>query len=88
MKLELMGKHTIRKQRESLQKSLIEIAGNSGETRVNETIMAEILNSLYNHIEDLEQFICTGANIEYNRGDDGELDTDAIHFNTDLFEIK
>lgn len=88
MKLQMYGQRNIRTQREHLQKNLLEIAGNTSEQRVNEVVMTDVLTSLFNHIEDLEHFICIAAEVEYAQGDDEGMDTNDVHFNRDLFEIS
>jgi hypothetical protein len=52
---------------------------------VNEQAMMNVVNSLFNHIEDLEEFIYTARGVEYNEGDEGGVRSENVHFDEDLF---
>ena len=86
MKLQLFGKQNCREQKELILNQLIDVARDP-KAHVNEQAMASVIQSLFNHIEDLEEFICLGAGIEYNEGDGSGMDSDRIHFDEGDFEI-
>ena len=88
MKLQMYGQRHIRTTKEMLHKNLMEIVENKSEQRVNEVAMADVITKLFNHIEDLEHFICIAAEVEYSQGDDEGMDTNDLHFSRDLFEIS
>jgi predicted metalloprotease len=65
MRIKFFGKANIREQREAIQQQLMEVATDSDQ-KVNEQAMMNVVNSLFNHIEDLEEFIYTARGVEYN----------------------
>lgn len=86
MSVSLYGKKTIRQSRDKVSEQLMEIAGDPKNTRVNEVAMNNLIHQLFNHIEDLEQFICNNAGIDYL--DSVEVGDNDVHFDEDMFKVR